>query len=208
MHPNPVHRQTSEADMLTLARVRSFGILAVNHDDGPLLSHIPFTLSDDGTYLELHLVRSNPMLRLLENPVTAVIAVSCGDAYVSPDWYGIDDQVPTWNYVAVHLRGKLQRLENEALEGILRRLSDNMETRLLPKPVWTIDKMEPNALERLMRQIVPFRMSVDDISGTWKLSQNKDDDVRLGAAEGVASAGIGAETDRLAQMMRDASKPE
>lgn len=206
MHPNSVFRGTGDKEMVSFARARSFGVLAVNHDDGPLLSHIPFQLSEDGKTLEAHLVRSNPILRLLETPVSAVLAVTGADAYISPDWYGIEDQVPTWNYVAVHLRGKLQMLEDAALVGILQRLSDNMERRLLPKPVWTMDKMDEAALARMMRQIVPIKMTIDAMDGTWKLSQNKPDDVRLSAAAGVTESGIGSETDTLAQMMRDAGE--
>ena len=97
MHPNPIFRKTETAKNIAFARMRCFGILSVNSDDGPLLSHIPFILTEDGASLEAHLVRSNPILRLLDTPQKAVIAVSGPDAYISPDWYLVADQVPTWN---------------------------------------------------------------------------------------------------------------
>ena len=108
MHSNPAFRQQSTDDNLAFARQRGFGQLALNGDTGPLISHVPFILSDDGTALDLHLARPNPILRLLATPHPAVIAVSGPDGYVSPDWYGMEDQVPTWNYIAVHLRGPLR----------------------------------------------------------------------------------------------------
>ena len=89
-----------------------FGVLAVGNGeaDVPLLSHVPFIVAEDGAAVHAHLVRANPIARLLaagERP--AVLAVSGPDGYVSPDWYGAEpDQVPTWNYVAVHLRGTLR----------------------------------------------------------------------------------------------------
>ena len=118
MHPNPAFRKAEDAQNIEFARDRAFGVLAINADGGPLMSHIPFQLSEDGTYLEAHLVRSNPILRaLVDGPLEAVIAVSGADAYISPDWYGVADQVPTWNYVAVHLRGSLRALPQEELLG-------------------------------------------------------------------------------------------
>ena len=207
MHPNPVFRKQTEAANITFARQRSFGVLAVNSPDGPLLSHIPFNLSQDGSYLEAHLVRSNPILRLLDEPQPAVVAITGSDAYISPDWYGIENQVPTWNYVAVHLRGTLKRLPDDALHPILERLSENFETRLAPKKPWTIGKMDQDVYSRMLRQIVPVALDVATIDGTWKLSQNKPDEVRLAAADGLAAtdsdAGIGSEVEILVSLMRN-----
>lgn len=204
MHPNPAFRKTGEETNIAFARNKGFGVLAVNAASGPLLSHIPFQLTEDGSYLEAHLVRSNPIIRLLEAPVEAVIAVSSADAYVSPDWYGIKDQVPTWNYVAIHIRGKLERLDDAELHGVLERLTAAMENQLLPKKPWTSGKMDQQVYERMRRQIVPVAMRVEAIEGTWKLSQNKADEVRLAAAEGVTGHGIGTQTGLMADLMRQA----
>ncbi|HMB47456.1 MAG TPA: FMN-binding negative transcriptional regulator [Afifellaceae bacterium] len=201
MHPNPVFRKTPQDDNIAFARRRSFGVLAVNADTGPLVSHIPFQLSSDGAYLEAHILRSNPIARLLGEPAPAVLAVSGGDTYLSPDWYGVENQVPTWNYVAVHLRGTLKLLPGGELRGILDRLAENMETRLLPKKPWTIDKMDTEIFARMARQIVPVAMKISDIQGTWKLSQNKSSEARDGAMDGVAQARIGAEVDEIVALM-------
>ncbi|MEO1308077.1 MAG: FMN-binding negative transcriptional regulator, partial [Pseudomonadota bacterium] len=61
MHPNPVFRQAPEARNREFARARGFGMLSVARGDTPLLAHVPFLLSADGTEAELHLVRSNPI---------------------------------------------------------------------------------------------------------------------------------------------------
>ncbi|MBT7647970.1 MAG: FMN-binding negative transcriptional regulator, partial [Rhodospirillaceae bacterium] len=188
MHPNPAYRQTPHEKNLEFIRERSFGVLAVNGDPSPLISHIPFQFSQDGSYLEAHLVRSNPIVALLEKPREAVFAVSGCDAYVSPDWYGVENQVPTWNYVAAHVRGTLRLLDKAELRGVLDRLSENMENRLLPKTPWTLDKVEPATFKALSLQIVPIAMDVSDIQATWKLSQNKTPDAVAGAAGGIAQA--------------------
>ncbi|MCX7566033.1 FMN-binding negative transcriptional regulator [Sulfitobacter sp. F26169L] len=202
MHPNPVFHDADTARNLGYARERGFGVLALNGDDGPHISHVPFLLSDDGTSADLHLVRSNPIARLGSGPHKARIIVSGPDSYVSPDWYGVEDQVPTWNYIAVHLTGTLERLPQEAMRDMLDRQSAAYETQLSPKTAWTTAKMTPEVLEKMMRMIVPFRFAVAGVDGTWKLGQNKPEAVRLAAAQQLGDSGIGSETAEIAAMMR------
>lgn len=205
MHPNNSFRKPNKQTNIQFSRARSFGVLTVNGKTVPLLSHIPFQLSEDGCYLEAHLVRSNPIARLLalgqEVSQDAVMIVSGGDAYISPDWYEVENQVPTWNYVAVHIGGKLKLLQQDELRGILERLSKNMEDRLLPKPPWKLDKLDDEFFSKMSRQIVPIALNVSDIEGTWKLSQNKSSEARAGAIKGVHGAQIGCEVDEIAELM-------
>lgn len=124
--------------------------------------------------------------------------------YVSPDRYGIDDQVPTWNHVAVHLRGHLHRLPQDDLPAHSERLSYAMEARLAPKPPCKVAKVAPDVLARFQRMIVPVAMTVDAVDGTWKLNQNKTDAARLAAADRLERDGFGQERAALAALMRGA----
>lgn len=203
MHPNLAFRQTPEARNIAFARQQGFGILAVGTEAAPLMSHIPFLLSEDGNMAEFHLVRSNPIARRMSEPMQARFAVSGPHSYVSPDWYVVEDQVPTWNYIAVHLVGEIERRPQEEMHDLLDRQSGHFEDLLLPKPPWLTKKMTPEVMTKMMRQIVPCRMRVSEILGTWKLNQNKPDEVRLRAAGQVEEADMGVQTDILAQYMRE-----
>ncbi len=206
MHPNPAFRQTPHDRNLAFARSRGFGMLSVNGPDGPVAAHVPFLLSDDGAYADLHLARSNAVVRA-GLPMAALIAVQGPDVYVSPDWYGpalqVPDQVPTWNYVAVHLRGTLHPLPAEALRPHVDALSAEHETRLLPKAPWTSAKMSDEAMPRMMRMILPFRLEITGVDGTWKLNQNKPADVRLRAADALAARPDPTACQQIAALMRD-----
>lgn len=202
MHPNPIYRRTTDARAFDLVRDRAFGQITLTGPDGLLASHIPVLLAPDETTLDMHLVRSNPILRLLDTPQDALLAVMGPDGYVSPDWYGADDQVPTWNYAAVQIRGTLEALDHATMHDMLDRQSAHFEDQL-PKTPWTTAKMTPDVLEKMMRQIVPCRMTITDIQSTFKLNQNKPDDVRLRAADAMESSGIGMEIATLAALMRN-----
>jgi transcriptional regulator len=208
MHPNPAFRENDQARALVTARERGFGVLTVPGPAGSsgavLASHVPFVL--EATTVAAHLSRAGDVARhLRRGPAEALLIVSGPDAYVSPDWYGMDDQVPTWNYVAVHLRGTVRLLPDEALRPHLERLAAAHEARLAKRP-WTMEKMTPGLAERMMRQIVPIEMTVATVEATFKLNQNKADAARLAAAEAVEGAGYGHEPAALAALMRRAEQ--
>ena len=207
MHPSPLFRQASREANLAFAGERGFGVLAVGADDagGPLLSHIPFLLAEDGGAVHAHLARPNPILRCLEQGERpAVLAVGGPDGYISPDWYEADPGlVPTWNYVAVHLRGVLRLRPEEALRDHLDELAAQFEERLSPKRPWRTAKVPERQLEALMRAILPVELVVESVDGTWKLNQNRPDAARLTAAGHMEASGLGMETARLAGLMRN-----
>lgn len=203
MHPNPMYHVGSREEWLGFAAETGFGVLAVSDPAGPPhLAHVPFVI--DGDRVEMHLMRSNPVARAARGGLPARLAVQGPHGYISPDWYGMEHQVPTWNYVSVHLTGQLEALPQEDLRGALERLSDSFETRLAPKPVWKIDKVPEEVLARLFRIIQPFVLHVEDVDGTWKLAQHKPEAARLAAAEALAADGFGSEVDALAALMRSA----
>ncbi len=202
MHPNPAFRKTAADRNLAFARARGFGVLSVNGPDGPLMAHVPFLLSDDGTMADLHLARSNAVIAA-GLPAQAILAVIGPDAYISPDWYGVADQVPTWNYIAVHLRGTLVQLPDDAMDGHVNALSDRFEARLAPKPVWKSTKMSDGMMDRMKRMILPFRLNITTVDGTWKLNQNKTPAARAGVIVALDAQG-GAQAE-IARAMRDLS---
>lgn len=201
MHPNPIFRSDDQSRDLAFAADRGFGVLTINGAGGPLMSHIPFILSQDGRFVDFHLVRSNPIARK-GGGAKALLAVSGPDGYVSPDWYGVEQQVPTWNYVAVHLRGVVEVLPADALEPHLRALSSEFERRLAPKPVWMLDKVTSENRTKMMRMIAPVRMEITSVDATWKLGQNKPDAAREAVATAMKDSAVGYETAALAAIMK------
>jgi transcriptional regulator len=104
--------------------------------------------------------------------------------------------------VAVEIRGTLEMLGQDNMRDVLDRQAAHFEDQL-PKPQWTVAKMTPDVLEKMMRQIVPCRLTITDMQSTFKLSQNKPDDVRQRATDAMTQSRIGMETAALAALMRD-----
>ena len=153
----------------------SFAIL-VNQTDGvPLASHIPLELekSDAGEDILVgHLAKANPQWKSF-NADDKVLAIFHGPhSYVSSSWYK-EEEVPTWNYIAVHIYGTIRIQEEEQLLASLNKLVDRYEK----------DSEDPVKIENLskstMRQIkgvVGFEIIIEDIQAAYKLSQGRKED--------------------------------
>lgn len=158
--------------------VREFGfatlISANNHT--PFATHIPLELEVNGEEWILygHMARANPQWKNFETN-TDVLAVFMGPhTYVSPSWYN-HRNVPTWNYMAAHLSGKLRLLSDSKLEQSLRKLMARYENAHAEKPQG-YDEIPAKTLEIDLRGVVGFEIKVEKIEASFKLSQNRDAD--------------------------------
>jgi transcriptional regulator len=187
MHPNrKFHLQDREA-MATLVRELGFGVLFVAAPDGPRAVHVPVLL--EGDRLRFHVSRGNGVHSTLAGGARALFVATGPHAYISPEWYGLEDRVPTWNYVAVELEGPVDPLVPEALVRLLDDMSADREARLAPKVPWTRAKMSEGRFEGLLKSISGFEMHVADWRGTAKVDQDKPQEVRTRVAQALAERG-------------------
>jgi transcriptional regulator len=152
--------------------------------EGPALAHAPVIVAGPDR-IRFHLSRGNSAAAAMDGS-RAIVSCLGPDAYISPDWYGSPDQVPTWNYLAVEAEGPLRRLDEAELARLLDDLSAAHEARLAPKPAWTRAKMIPGRFEAMLNAIIGYELQIEDLRGTRKLGQNKKQEERIGAAEGLA----------------------
>jgi len=156
-------------------RENSFAILISVLDEVPVGTHIPLLQEKDDQGRDIligHISRGNDQkLSLAEG--AKVLAIFPGPhAYVSPRWY-TEINVPTWNYIAVHVYGTIKIIEGEALRAALSRLVNNYEQHQ-PRPVH-IGEIPEKQLHAEMRGIVGFQILIEDIQAAYKLSQNRDE---------------------------------
>jgi len=139
-----------------------------------------------------HVSRKNP-LATEASPREAVLVLFRGaQGYVSPNWYPgkarDENQVPTWNYQAVNLRGALEVVDDEKfVRGVVARLVTKNEASQ-PKP-WKMTDSDAAYIDANLAQIVGIRITVTGVEAKFKLSQNRTDEDKLGAARGLGSFG-------------------
>ena len=187
MHPNRKFHVEDRAAMAALVRDQGFGLIVAQTEAGLRAVHVPVLL--DGDRLRFHVSRGNLVHAALAAGGGALFVATGAHAYVSPDWYGLDDRVPTWNYLAVELEGPVRALVRDELIRFLDEVSHHHEARLAPKPAWTRAKMSEGRFEGLLKAIAGFELQVSAWRGTAKLDQDKPAEVRARLADALAQAG-------------------
>ena len=202
MHPNAAFRHGARDEVgrvliEALVEEVGFGMVFAQTPDGPRVVHVPLLWTKDGS-VQFHLARGNALTKHLDG-MTVLAVVNGPDAYVSPRWYADPAQVPTWNYVAVEMEGRVRRLDSDGLLGQITALSDKHEARIAQGKAWTMDKLPEAKLRGLLAGIVGFELEVLGWRETIKLSQNKSAEERARVVTGLDGAGSAA----IARLMRE-----
>lgn len=197
MHPDAAFRWQDRSAMRAFAAEVGFGMLFLTTPDGPRVAHVPFVFLDED-HIGFHIARGNAMTKHLDG-AEALFVINGPDGYISPDWYGQSDQVPTWNYMALELQGPVRQLDHVALIDQVDALSEYQEKRLAPKEPWTRDKMSDGLFDKLLRGISGFELDITAWRSTVKLGQNKSAEARAAAADGAQAAG----NSSIAYLMRN-----
>ncbi len=195
MHPNPLFRSEDRALLEALIAEIGVGTVFLTTPDGPRAALTPLLSTGDGA-VQFHLSRGNALTRALDGAM-ALVAVNGPDGYISPRWYANRDTVPTWDYVALELEGRVRRMADEGLEAFLNALIEKHEA-LKPGEPWRADEAGADLWASLLRGIVGFEMEILAWRPTIKLSQKKSAEERRTIAAGLEASGSPA----LAQLMR------
>src|SRR4051812_12670199 len=140
-------------------RENGFAILFSNVEGKPWATHIPLILNEDGSKLTGHVSRANHQWKNFF--AGEVLAVFNGPhAYVSSSWYD-HENVPTWNYIAVHVSGTIRIIEGEELLNHLKDLVHQYE-RHSAKPV-SVETMTPKFLNDEMRGLIAFEIAISKV---------------------------------------------
>ena len=140
----PVHFALSDVTALhAFMRRNVFAVLAAQIGGRIQLAYAPLVLDPEPAPLggvRFHLARANPLAEI-EPGAELKFTIMGPHAYVSPDWYAAQGQVPTWNYVAVEGVGCVRPLSDEGLKRLLFDLAAQEESALAPKPAWTMARL-------------------------------------------------------------------
>ncbi len=206
----PPHFRETDKNRLQaeIARI-GFATLTTVGADGPIISHLPVILDKSiGEFgqLRCHVARANPQWRDSDFSKSALAVFMGPDTYISPSWYPSKQEhgkaVPTWNYVSICARGRIEVFQNrDELAAHVTELS-NLHEAAFPEP-WQVSDAPSDYIERQLRGIVGFRFTIDALEGKMKLSQNRSDADRAGVTEA-----LGASSDANARAISERMKAD
>lgn len=169
------NKNKDTAEIRNFIHENGFGILINKTNDRFHGTHIPLMLetdADGNDILHGHIAKANPQWKNFASGEEVLVIFNGPHAYVSSSWYK-HENVPTWNYIAVHVYGEIRIIEGEELMNSLRKLTDKYE-RNSENPV-SVDKLSEKTM-RQVRGIVAFEIKVTEMQATYKLSQNRNEE--------------------------------
>ena len=197
MQQPPVFREERTDVLHDMIRAHPLATLVTQPGGRLDADHVPMVLgvTDESATLQGHIHAANPLARHAGEPGEPgeALALFHGPhTYVSPGWYASKAEhgrvVPTWNYVAVHARGPLRLIRDRNwLVAHLKALSAQHESHRAEP--WRLEDAPSDYTEKLLRGIVGVELSVAELSGVWKLSQNKSEADRAGVRAGLEAEG-------------------
>ncbi|WP_054313997.1 FMN-binding negative transcriptional regulator [Mesorhizobium sp. 1M-11] len=209
MYQPPHFNETRLEVLHGLIRAHPLGLLISNGEDGPVADPIPFLLDGEtGKHgmLRAHLAKANPHWRLIaDNPSAKVLIVFQGeDAYVTPSWYETKRQtgkvVPTWNYASVQVRGTAQIKDDSA--WLARQIADlTRQQEGGREQAWAVTDAPPEFIQAQIKGIIGLEITVENITGKWKVSQNRPVADREGVAAGLDHE-VAAHSPAMASLVR------
>lgn len=187
-------RQDDIEALLTLVRSHPFATLVTQSPAGPDAMHLPMLLEQqpDKLLLKGHIAKANPLWKTAGESAQVLGIFHGPNCYISPNHYPSKAMhgkaVPTWNYVAVHVKGSLTFKHDKSwLLKLVDGLTQEHESKEA-KP-WSVNDAPDSYIDKLLDAIVGVEIEVEQIEGQWKLSQNQPPENIAGVIEGLKKSG-------------------
>jgi transcriptional regulator len=174
MYTPEIYKNENQEEIKQFLQENSFGIL-INQNNGKLCAtHIPLELETNAEGMDIlygHISKENSQWNGFTDNDQVLAVFSGSHSYISSSWYD-HENVPTWNYIAVHVYGKIKIIEGEAVIESLKKLVDKYEQHS-ENPVRIEDLSKKTMLQA--RGIVAFEIEITEIQAAKKMSQNRDE---------------------------------
>lgn len=168
--PKQYHMNHDEA--VQMMKSYPFALLITGDENRPLATHIPLEIREDAgkIYATGHIAYGNIQKKTLDNNRNVLLIFQGPHAYISSSWYECQE-VPTWDYLAVHAYGTARILTQDELISALDTMLKHYESHRENGRLW--HTFNPELLEREMKGIVGFEIEITSIQAAAKMSQNR-----------------------------------
>lgn len=171
MYPMPEFQERNPEAILDFIRKYPLGMVTAAGESGVVATHVPLLVESEGSQIRLrgHVMRKTQHWEGFKKAPEVLVAFTGPDAPILASWNADLRFGGTWNYMAVHVRGKLTYLPEPDLVEILRDLKDLYEE----DPAAKFDLLPPDYVPSLIRAIEGFEIAVTSVEAVFKLSQNR-----------------------------------
>lgn len=178
MYDLPYHKENDEKLIREFIDQHPFALL-VGCDSGnsPVVTQVPVFLEESNgrQILTGHIMRKTDHHKAFLHNDSALVVFTSPHTYVSASWYSNPHQGSTWNYMSVHVRGKLRFLDESGLARVLRKTSLHFEAGDRDSPT-VFDNLPAAYKEKMLKAVVAFEIDVTSIDNVFKLSQDRSEE--------------------------------
>jgi transcriptional regulator len=174
MYVPPLYNQDNPELIRSFIDSNSFGTVVAFGEEFPHATHVPIHFEKNQLGEEklwTHFATANPINQLLEKRSQCTLIFQGPHAYISPSWYE-EKNVPTWNYLAVHVRANARLMSKSETLELLTRLVKHHE---LPESDMLLEKLPKEYVQREMKGATAWEMTPISFHSQWKLSQNRNE---------------------------------
>ncbi|MGJ7909946.1 FMN-binding negative transcriptional regulator [Neobacillus sp. LXY-1] len=200
----PKQYRMNHEEAIQMMKSNPFALLITVDEHRPLATHIPLEIrEEDGKiYGTGHIAYGNKQKKTLENNSDVLLIFQGAHAYISSSWYEVEE-VPTWDYLAVHAYGTARIISGDELKSALDTMLKHYESHRENGRLW--DTFDPELLESEMKGIVGFEIEITSIQAAAKMSQNRSD-TDYKSIVGELETSNDQEEVQVAQWMREQRK--
>ncbi|WP_144512221.1 FMN-binding negative transcriptional regulator [Bacillus sp. FJAT-22090] len=190
---------TDANEISEFVKQNSFGTIVTTKKGKPIATHLPLELrkKDEDYYITGHMAYGNPQWRTFETNEHVLAMFQGPHAYISSSWYG-HENVPTWNYQAVHMYGIASILTEEELKQELTMTLQKYEQHRENPVLW--ETLSSHLLESELKGIVGFKIKVSEIQAAYKLSQNRNETDYMNIVDNLQNEG-NPNSKQMAELM-------
>jgi|YelNatPaOPRAMG01_1025707.scaffolds.fasta_scaffold11462_4 transcriptional regulator len=183
-------------EILNFISENSFALILTPYKEDILNTQVPILYERNGEKITLfgHMSRENPHWKAADGKKTTVLFLG-PHQYISPRWYTIEKSVPTWDYMTVKMTGILKTVDRDQANSILLKLSEFYDKKWAEKR-----RDREDYYQKMVNEIIAFRIEVEEVYGKWKLSQNRPVADRKKIIENLANSG-NRESEVVAKMI-------
>ncbi len=171
MYPPPHHQSQDKQKMISVMKSYPFATLVSTSEGNPLITHIPIIYNDESGKLVAHIDKYNPQVATLQDGAEVTVVFKGPDTYISPSIY-TTRQLPTWNYIIVHIKGTITLINDPSdAKDTMIAMTEFLEGT---DQKFVLEK-ESTRMQRSIKYIQAFDITITSWEGKFKLSQDKNE---------------------------------
>jgi transcriptional regulator len=188
MYKLPYFTEKNPEKVFEFMKKNSFAIITGVYSGFPVATHVPLEIKkiDEKIILTGHIMKATDHYKAFLENQNVLVIFSGPHCYVSASWYVKKNVASTWNYMDIHVKGKIQFTDGEGTKKIIENITDQYEKS---DSAAAFNKLPTDYVERLSTAIAGFNIEVESVDNTFKLSQNHDPETRRQIIENLRKTG-------------------